>query len=107
MPVQPGRRPAVEERAAVLFRAADWMRKRRSEIAALEVYEAGKPWAEADGDVCEAIDYCEYYGRQMLRLDRGAPVESPPGEENALSTIPSVSESSSRRGTSRSPSRRG
>ena len=44
----------------------------------------GKPWAEADGDVCEAIDFCEYYGREMLRLDGGGAVQSPPGERNAL-----------------------
>ena len=58
---------------------------RRDEIAALEVFEAGKPWKEADGDVCEAIDFCEYYGREMLRIDRsGGVVESPPGEQNRL-----------------------
>jgi RHH-type transcriptional regulator, proline utilization regulon repressor / proline dehydrogenase / delta 1-pyrroline-5-carboxylate dehydrogenase len=77
------RTPAVE-RAAVLFRAAEWMRARRNEIAALEVFEAGKPWKEADGDVCEAIDFCEYYGRQALRLAAGGEVESPPGEANSL-----------------------
>ena len=61
------------------------MRSRRDEIGALEVFEAGKPWKEADGDVCEAIDFCEYYGREMVRLDRdGAVVESPPGEQNRL-----------------------
>ncbi|MGH9164099.1 MAG: proline dehydrogenase family protein, partial [Acidimicrobiales bacterium] len=78
------RRTPVVERAAVLFRAAEWMRARRFELAALEVFEAGKPWAEADGDVCEAIDFCEYYGREMGRLDRGGTVSSPPGEANAL-----------------------
>ena len=78
------RRTPAAERAAVLFRAAEWMRARRPELSALEVFEAGKPWAEADGDVCEAIDFCEYYGRQMLRLDRGGEVESPPGESNTL-----------------------
>ncbi|MDP9419275.1 MAG: aldehyde dehydrogenase family protein, partial [Actinomycetota bacterium] len=72
------------ERAGVLFRAAAWMRARRNELAALEVFEAGKPWPDADADVCEAIDFCEYYGRQMLRLDAGATVDSPPGESNAL-----------------------
>ena len=77
------RRPAVE-RAAVLFRAADWMRHRRDELAALEVFEAGKPWSEADADVCEAIDFCEYYGREALRLDAGGVVQSPPGERNIL-----------------------
>ncbi|MDP9404923.1 MAG: proline dehydrogenase family protein [Actinomycetota bacterium] len=78
------RRTPATDRAAVLFRAAEWMRARREELAALEVFEAGKPWAEADGDVCEAIDFCEYYGRQMLRLDRGGAVDSPPGESNRL-----------------------
>jgi RHH-type transcriptional regulator, proline utilization regulon repressor / proline dehydrogenase / delta 1-pyrroline-5-carboxylate dehydrogenase len=82
-------------RAAVLFRAAEWMRARRPELAALEVYEAGKPWAEADGDVCEAIDFLEYYGRVMRSLDAGSSdggaggragggVQSPPGEVNRL-----------------------
>ena len=71
-------------RAGVLFRAAEWLRARRAELAALEVFEAGKPWREADADVCEAIDFCEYYGRQALRLAGGGAVESPPGEANSL-----------------------
>ena len=62
------RRTPAASRASVLFGAAEWMRARRIELAALEVYEAGKPWAEADADVCEAIDFMEYYGRQMRRL---------------------------------------
>lgn len=74
----------VVERARVLFGAADWMRKRRFELTALEVREACKPWADADGDVCEAIDFCEYYAREALRLDAGGPVQSPSGEVNAL-----------------------
>ena len=77
------RTPAVE-RAGVLFRAAEWLRARRWELAALEVFEAGKPWAEADADVGEAIDFCEYYGREMLRLERGGAVASRPGEANSL-----------------------
>jgi RHH-type proline utilization regulon transcriptional repressor/proline dehydrogenase/delta 1-pyrroline-5-carboxylate dehydrogenase len=75
--------PAAD-RAAVLFRAAEWLRERRRELAALEVFEAGKPWKEADADVCEAIDFCEYYGREARRLDGGGAVQSPPGEANAL-----------------------
>jgi RHH-type transcriptional regulator, proline utilization regulon repressor / proline dehydrogenase / delta 1-pyrroline-5-carboxylate dehydrogenase len=70
------------ERGAVLFRAAALLRHRRDELAALEVFEAGKPIPEADADVCEAIDFCEYYGRQALRLGAGASVDSPPGETN-------------------------
>ena len=81
-----GATPRSSERAAVLFRAAAWMRDRRPELAALEVFEAGKPWDQADADVCEAIDFCEYYGREMLRLDAAAPVQSPPGERNRLGT---------------------
>jgi RHH-type proline utilization regulon transcriptional repressor/proline dehydrogenase/delta 1-pyrroline-5-carboxylate dehydrogenase len=77
--------PAVE-RSAVLFRAAQWMRERRDDIAALECFEAGKPWDQADADVCEAIDFCEYYGREVLRLAAGEAdlVQSPPGEANRL-----------------------
>ncbi len=72
------------DRARVLVSAAEWMRRRRRELAALEVHEAGKPWGEADADVCEAIDYCEYYARQMMRLAQGGTVQSPPGESNSL-----------------------
>ncbi|HEY8526596.1 MAG TPA: proline dehydrogenase family protein [Acidimicrobiales bacterium] len=80
------RRVPAAERAAVLFRAADWMRRRRADLAALECFEAGKPWDQADADVCEAIDFCEYYGREVLRLDAAAAslVQSPPGETNRL-----------------------
>ena len=78
------RRTPARQRAAVLFRAAEWMRARRNELAALEVFEAGKPWRDADADVCEAIDFCEYYGREAIRLDAGALVQSPPGEHNQL-----------------------
>ena len=62
------------------------MRERRDELAALECFEAAKPWDQADADVCEAIDFCEYYGREVLRLDaaRADLVQSPPGEANRL-----------------------
>jgi RHH-type proline utilization regulon transcriptional repressor/proline dehydrogenase/delta 1-pyrroline-5-carboxylate dehydrogenase len=78
------RRTPARQRVAVLFRTAEWLRSRRADLAALEVLEAGKPWAEADADVTEAIDFCEYYGREMLRLDGGGAVQSPPGEVNSL-----------------------
>jgi RHH-type proline utilization regulon transcriptional repressor/proline dehydrogenase/delta 1-pyrroline-5-carboxylate dehydrogenase len=70
------------QRAAVLFRAAELMRRRRVELMALEVFEAGKPAPEADADVCEAIDFCEYYGREALRLGAGVPLAQAPGESN-------------------------
>jgi RHH-type proline utilization regulon transcriptional repressor/proline dehydrogenase/delta 1-pyrroline-5-carboxylate dehydrogenase len=58
----------ARQRAEYLFRAAEVMRRRRFELTAWEVYECGKQWREADADVAEAIDYCDYYGREMLRL---------------------------------------
>ena len=77
-------RTPADERAAVLVRTAAHLRERRDELAALMVFEAGKPWPEADADVCEAIDFCEFYAREALRLDAGGAVQSPPGERNRL-----------------------
>jgi RHH-type proline utilization regulon transcriptional repressor/proline dehydrogenase/delta 1-pyrroline-5-carboxylate dehydrogenase len=76
-----GRR-SPSERAAVLFHAAAIARKRRPELAAWEVLEVGKSWPEADADVCEAIDYLEYYGREMIRLGGAARLGDAPGEDN-------------------------
>jgi 1-pyrroline-5-carboxylate dehydrogenase len=59
-----------EVRADVLFKAANIMRRKKHEISALMTFEAGKPWAEADADTAEAIDFLEYYGRQMLKINR-------------------------------------
>jgi RHH-type proline utilization regulon transcriptional repressor/proline dehydrogenase/delta 1-pyrroline-5-carboxylate dehydrogenase len=71
------------ERAGVLCRAAALMRQQRFELAAREVFECGKPWREADGDVGEAIDFCEFYAREMIRL--AAPRRrDAPGETNVL-----------------------
>lgn len=58
----------IGERAGVLRRVAAEFRNRRFEIAAWEVFETGKPWRDADGDVAEAIDYCEFYAAEMERL---------------------------------------
>ncbi len=71
-----------KERADLLFRAAALLREQRGELAAWEVYEAGKPWQEADADVAEAIDYLEYYGREMLRLGTPQRLGNLPGEIN-------------------------
>jgi RHH-type proline utilization regulon transcriptional repressor/proline dehydrogenase/delta 1-pyrroline-5-carboxylate dehydrogenase len=80
-------RSAVE-RADVLLAAAGLLRGRRLQLAALAMRECAKPWPEADADVCEAIDFLEYYARGALELDRGAPVQEPPGERNALRYVP-------------------
>jgi RHH-type proline utilization regulon transcriptional repressor/proline dehydrogenase/delta 1-pyrroline-5-carboxylate dehydrogenase len=68
-------------RADYLFRAAEVMRRRRFELAAWQLYECGKPRREADADVAESIDYCEFYGREMLRLAQPRRRDVP-GEEN-------------------------
>jgi RHH-type proline utilization regulon transcriptional repressor/proline dehydrogenase/delta 1-pyrroline-5-carboxylate dehydrogenase len=75
----------AKERAELLRRAAAVLRRRHFELAAWEVYETGKPWREADGDIAEAIDFCEFYARQALTLDRSAASEliGAPGEENS------------------------
>lgn len=75
-------RTSPETRARYLFEAAEEMRKRRFELAAFEVIEVGKAWKDADGDVCEAIDYLEYYGREMKRLGAPQVLGEYPGEDN-------------------------
>ncbi len=73
------------ERAAVLFRAAELMRVELFELAALEVLEAGKTWREADADVGEAIDFLEYYGREILRMEAAGELAAPgDDDEDAL-----------------------
>jgi predicted delta-1-pyrroline-5-carboxylate dehydrogenase group 2 len=76
------------KRALVLAAAADWLRARRQRLAALEVRECAKPWAEADADVCEAIDFLEFYARGALELAQGAPLLQVPGERNEMSYRP-------------------
>ena len=78
----------ASKRAAALVRTAAWMRERRLELAALEVRECAKPWPEADADVCEAIDFLEYYARAAIELAEGRPLLQLPGERNELSYAP-------------------
>lgn len=75
----------AKERADYLIRAAAEIRKRRFEFTALEVYEVGKTWTEADGDVTEAIDYLEYYATEMTRLGLPKIMGNYPGELNEYS----------------------
>ena len=73
----------ARDRAEILVRAAAILRVRRFELAAWEVYECGKPWREADADLAEAIDFCEFYARQMIRLAEPTRRDLP-GETNAI-----------------------
>jgi RHH-type transcriptional regulator, proline utilization regulon repressor / proline dehydrogenase / delta 1-pyrroline-5-carboxylate dehydrogenase len=80
-------RPAAQ-RAAALMEAAAILRRDRLELAALEVRECAKPWPEADADVCEAIDFLEYYARGAMELARGPQLLQVPGERNRMAYVP-------------------
>jgi RHH-type proline utilization regulon transcriptional repressor/proline dehydrogenase/delta 1-pyrroline-5-carboxylate dehydrogenase len=71
-----------EERAQLLERAAAILERRRYELSAIEVFEVGKPWNEADGDIREAIDFCNFYAQQMRRLGRPKLTQQVPGEDS-------------------------
>jgi RHH-type proline utilization regulon transcriptional repressor/proline dehydrogenase/delta 1-pyrroline-5-carboxylate dehydrogenase len=75
-------RTPFEERAGLLERAAAIMERRRYELSALEVFEVGKPWAEADGDIREAMDFCLFYAQQMRLIGRPRLTQHVPGEES-------------------------
>ena len=70
------------ERTEILSRAADFMEKARLDLAAIMVYESAKPWHEADGDVCEAIDYLRYYAAEGERVSEPVPLGDLAGEYN-------------------------
>jgi 1-pyrroline-5-carboxylate dehydrogenase len=82
------RHAPAQERAALLFRVAGIMRERRHELSAWMIYEVAKTWPEADGDTAEAIDFCEFYGREMLRYAGEHPLVQIAGEESELEYIP-------------------
>ncbi|MFZ1322924.1 MAG: L-glutamate gamma-semialdehyde dehydrogenase [Ignavibacteria bacterium] len=78
----------VKKRVKIFLDAAKKMRKRKHDFSAMMTYEVGKNWAEADGDTAEAIDFIEFYAREMLRYAEGQPVVKYPGEKNRLEYIP-------------------
>ncbi len=73
---------SAQERAKILFKAADEIHKTRFELAAWEVYEVGKTWREADADVTESIDFLRYYAQEMIRLSTPQSLGHYPGEKN-------------------------
>lgn len=78
----------AKKRAGLLFKAANIMRKRKHEFSAVMVYEVGKTWPEADADTAEAIDFMEFYAREMLRYAAKQPVTKIPTEKNEVVYIP-------------------
>src|SRR5579871_2498926 len=81
-------RTPVEERVRMLLDAARILRRRKFEFDAWLVYEAGKTWLEAEADVSEAIDFCDYYAREMVRLAGPQKVHQLPGEQDELLYLP-------------------
>lgn len=81
------RTPAIE-RAGYLYGAARWIEDNRYEIAALQVYEVGKSWREADADVAEALDFLNYYGDKISRIAATERLGSYPGELNMNFYVP-------------------
>lgn len=79
---------SAKDRSEYLLKAAAIMRERKFEFSATMVYEVGKNWAEADGDTAEAIDFLEYYAREMIRFDQPQPVTKIESEDNHLRYIP-------------------
>ena len=82
------RNTPARERADLLFRVAATMRERKHELSAWMIHEVAKTWPEADGDTAEAIDFCEFYAREMLRYAGDQPLVKVQGEENQLNYIP-------------------
>jgi RHH-type proline utilization regulon transcriptional repressor/proline dehydrogenase/delta 1-pyrroline-5-carboxylate dehydrogenase len=78
----------AQQRADILRGAAEILRSRRLGLAALQVRECAKPWGEADADVCEAIDFLEYYARRAVALEREVALNEPPGEQNTMRYVP-------------------
>ena len=85
---QSWRHVPANERAKLLLRVAALMRERKHELSAWMIYEVAKTWPEADGDTAEAIDFCEFYAREMLRYAGEQPLVKLTGEQNHLEYIP-------------------
>ena len=81
-------RTPVETRIRKLLRTAELIRERKFEFDAWLVFEAGKTWPEAEAEVAEAIDFCEYYAREMVRLAGPQPVVQLPGERDEMRYLP-------------------
>lgn len=79
---------SAEKRAAYLIKAAKIAKRRRFEINAWMILEAGKNFTEADADTAEAIDFLEFYAREMLRYAAKQPITKVKGEENELVYLP-------------------
>jgi 1-pyrroline-5-carboxylate dehydrogenase len=78
----------IDERTNLLFRVSHLLRERKFELMAWMVFEVGKNWAEADGDIAELIDFCDFYALEAIRLSKSESPVQLPGERDWLRYIP-------------------
>ena len=78
----------AQDRADLIDRVADILGRDRFKLMACEIFEAGKTWKEADGDICEAIDFCRYYAKHMRKIDGGFRVGHAQGEWSQYHYVP-------------------
>lgn len=69
----------AEERIRCLRRLTSLIEENRYILDAWNVEESGKNWGEADGELCEALDFFNSYAMHMAELDKG--LELVPTEE--------------------------
>src|SRR6202049_2769890 len=81
-------RTTVEERTSLVFRVGDLLRQRKMEFMAWLVFEVSKNWTEADADISETIDFCEFYAREAQRFSQAKTSIQLPGERDSLLYIP-------------------
>jgi len=77
----------ARKRAEILSNCAQQLRIDRAEILGAMVADGGKTLVEADVEYCEAIDFIEYYARQMLKIDEVPDIDHTP-KGTALITPP-------------------
>lgn len=71
-----------ENRIACLKRLANLIRQKEFELSALQVFEVGKTWAEAQADVAEAVDFCDYYALSYEQAIKKKKTTEVPGEDS-------------------------
>ncbi|HTR65878.1 MAG TPA: aldehyde dehydrogenase family protein, partial [Terriglobales bacterium] len=81
-------RTPVDQRASMVFRTGDLLRERKFEFMAWLVFEVSKNWGEADADISETIDFCEFYAREALRFSKAETPVQLPGERDSLFYVP-------------------
>ena len=78
----------MQDRVEMLLRVGAIFRERKFEFNAWLVYEAGKTWAEAEAEIAEAIDFCDYYARQAMKIGNPEPVVQLSGEHDEMVYLP-------------------